>query len=203
MPPASPGATPVWRMASSNEVLPWSTWPMTVTTGGRGFRSSSESWYTTAYSSSGDTTRTLRPMSSAMSSISSSLMVWVSVSAWPSRNRRLMTSFGLHAEQARRTSATVAPCGISTTESSSTSVGSRPRLDGLLLDALAALGLALLLALLTAALALVVFVRRPRRHGPRRAPCRAAASRPARPSGRSDPRRLELRIVELGHRPAR
>ena len=31
MPPASPSATPVWRMASRSEVLPWSTWPMTVT----------------------------------------------------------------------------------------------------------------------------------------------------------------------------
>jgi hypothetical protein len=29
--------TLVLRMASSSRVLPWSTWPMTVTTGGRGF----------------------------------------------------------------------------------------------------------------------------------------------------------------------
>ncbi len=36
MPPASPPATFVMRMASSNVVLPWSTWPMMVTTGGRG-----------------------------------------------------------------------------------------------------------------------------------------------------------------------
>ena len=35
MPPASPAATSVSRIASSSEVLPWSTWPMTVTTGGR------------------------------------------------------------------------------------------------------------------------------------------------------------------------
>ena len=34
MPPASPAATLVERMASSSEVLPWSTWPMMVTTGG-------------------------------------------------------------------------------------------------------------------------------------------------------------------------
>ena len=39
MPPASCACTPVWRMASSSDVLPWSTWPMTVTTGGRGLRS--------------------------------------------------------------------------------------------------------------------------------------------------------------------
>src|SRR6185295_17831239 len=36
MPPASPPATLVWRIASSSDVLPWSTWPMMVTTGGRG-----------------------------------------------------------------------------------------------------------------------------------------------------------------------
>ena len=35
MPPASPAATLLVRMASSREVLPWSTWPMMVTTGGR------------------------------------------------------------------------------------------------------------------------------------------------------------------------
>ena len=41
MPPASPAATSVWRIASSSEVLPWSTWPMIVTTGGRVTSSSS------------------------------------------------------------------------------------------------------------------------------------------------------------------
>ena len=35
MPPASPATTSVSRIASSSEVLPWSTWPMIVTTGGR------------------------------------------------------------------------------------------------------------------------------------------------------------------------
>ena len=35
MPPASPAATSVSRIASSSDVLPWSTWPMMVTTGGR------------------------------------------------------------------------------------------------------------------------------------------------------------------------
>ena len=43
MPPASPAATSVSRIASSSDVLPWSTWPMIVTTGGRGSRSSSAS----------------------------------------------------------------------------------------------------------------------------------------------------------------
>jgi hypothetical protein len=37
MPPASPETTLALRMASSSEVLPWSTWPMMVTTGGRGY----------------------------------------------------------------------------------------------------------------------------------------------------------------------
>ena len=126
MPPASLATTPVSRMASRSEVLPWSTWPMTVTTGGRGFRSASESLYTTAYSSSGDTTRTLRPISSAMSSMVSSFMVWVSVSTWPSMNRRLMTSLGCTPSSSANL-ATDAPWGISTTESSNTSDGSRPR----------------------------------------------------------------------------
>ena len=35
MPPASPAVTFVLRILSSREVLPWSTCPMTVTTGGR------------------------------------------------------------------------------------------------------------------------------------------------------------------------
>ena len=43
IPPASPAATSVVRIASSSEVLPWSTWPITVTTGGRRTRSASSS----------------------------------------------------------------------------------------------------------------------------------------------------------------
>jgi len=35
MPPASPAATRVCRIASRIDVLPWSTWPRTVTIGGR------------------------------------------------------------------------------------------------------------------------------------------------------------------------
>jgi hypothetical protein len=35
MPPASPATTSVERIASSSDVLPWSTWPMIVMTGGR------------------------------------------------------------------------------------------------------------------------------------------------------------------------
>ena len=40
------------RMASSSDVLPWSTWPMIVTTGGRSTRSSSSSSYSTSSSAS-------------------------------------------------------------------------------------------------------------------------------------------------------
>ncbi len=38
MPPRSPAATSVERSASSRLVLPWSTWPITVTIGARGCR---------------------------------------------------------------------------------------------------------------------------------------------------------------------
>src|SRR4028119_2408560 len=44
MPPASPATTSAPRIASSSEVLPWSTWPMMVTTGGRVLRLSRASW---------------------------------------------------------------------------------------------------------------------------------------------------------------
>ena len=43
MPPRSPAATSVVRMASRRLVLPWSTWPMTVTIGARGCRSAGSS----------------------------------------------------------------------------------------------------------------------------------------------------------------
>ncbi len=39
IPPASPATTSLSRILSRSEVLPWSTWPMTVTTGGRCCRS--------------------------------------------------------------------------------------------------------------------------------------------------------------------
>src|SRR5438105_618938 len=48
IPPASPLATRVRRMKSRSEVLPWSTWPMTVTTGGRGRPSADEARERTA-----------------------------------------------------------------------------------------------------------------------------------------------------------
>ncbi len=69
MPPASPATTLVWRILSSSRVLPWSTWPMTVTIGGRGRKSSSRSssssskyfaWSSASCSSPGSTSRTTR-----------------------------------------------------------------------------------------------------------------------------------------------
>ena len=52
IPPASVSTTAASRIASSSVVLPWSTWPMIVTTGGRGARSSSASSNTSGSSSS-------------------------------------------------------------------------------------------------------------------------------------------------------
>ena len=40
IPPASPSITFVDLTASSNDVFPWSTWPITTITGGLGFKSS-------------------------------------------------------------------------------------------------------------------------------------------------------------------
>ena len=40
MPPASVATTLLARILSSSDVLPWSTWPMIVTIGARGTRSS-------------------------------------------------------------------------------------------------------------------------------------------------------------------
>ena len=45
MPPASPATTFASRMRSSSVVLPWSTWPITVTIGGRGTSSASSSLF--------------------------------------------------------------------------------------------------------------------------------------------------------------
>ena len=69
MPPASPAATLVERMASSSEVLPWSTWPITVTTGARGasVAGSSATSNTPSSTSASATRLTVWPSSSAIS----------------------------------------------------------------------------------------------------------------------------------------
>ena len=94
MPPASAAATSVSRMASSSEVLPWSTWPMIVITGGRSARAASSS----SYSGSGSTSSAAWTMltffskESASTSIASSESVWVSVAISPRVISFLITS---------------------------------------------------------------------------------------------------------------
>ena len=71
MPPASPAATSVWRIASSSDVLPWSTWPMIVTTGGRGSSSSSAS------SNSGSASASSAAETISISLSNSSARIWI------------------------------------------------------------------------------------------------------------------------------
>ena len=81
MPPASRSATRVSRMASSSDVLPWSTWPMTVTTGARSLMSSGLASSVSAETSSSSKLRisisapNSRAMSLAVSTSSVLLMV--------------------------------------------------------------------------------------------------------------------------------
>ncbi len=78
MPPASPATTFVLRIRSSSSVFPWSTWPITVTTGGLGFRSSGLSSTTSASGSA--------PYSSSRTAVkpnsSSSISIWSKSSRW-------------------------------------------------------------------------------------------------------------------------
>ena len=85
IPPASLSATAVSRIASSSVVLPWSTWPMIVTTGGRGARSSSTSSKASGSSSSSAACLivTSRSTSVAISCTASSESVWVMVTISP------------------------------------------------------------------------------------------------------------------------
>src|SRR5262252_1057030 len=94
MPPASPPATLVDRMASRSEVLPWSTWPMMVTTGGRGYSMAGSSALSNRPSSTSDsaTRRTEWPSSSAMSWAVSASIVSVILAIWPCFIRSLITS---------------------------------------------------------------------------------------------------------------
>ncbi len=112
IPPASPAATSVSRIASRSEVLPWSTWPMIVTTGGRGARLSSESSYSGASGSSSAavTISSLRSYSSAIALIDSSVRVWVRVAISPIVISFLITS-ALPRPSSSATSRTVAPDG--------------------------------------------------------------------------------------------
>ena len=110
MPPASPATTSVSRIASSSEVLPWSTWPMIVTTGGRSIRSSSASSNTgsTSTSSAAWTISICLSNSSASTWIASSESVCVSVAISPSDISFLITS-GTATPRYSATSLTVEP----------------------------------------------------------------------------------------------
>ena len=94
IPPASVSTTLALRIASSSVVLPWSTWPMIVTTGGRGTRSSGSSSTTSGSASSSPACLivTSRLSSAASSSTSSSVSDCVAVFRAPRPMRILMMS---------------------------------------------------------------------------------------------------------------
>ena len=115
MPPASPAATSVERMASSSDVLPWSTCPMTATTGARATRSSSESSNSSgrSASSSACTMLTVRSSSAAISSIASSESDCVIVAISP-RPMSVLMIWAVEMSSSSARSLTVAPEGTST-----------------------------------------------------------------------------------------
>ena len=94
IPPASVSTTRAERIASSSVVLPWSTWPMIVTTGGRSTRSSGASSNSSRISSSSAACRIVisRSISAAISSTSSSDSDCVTVFGVPIFIRILMIS---------------------------------------------------------------------------------------------------------------
>ncbi len=110
MPPASPAATSVSRIASSSDVLPWSTWPMIVTTGARGSSSSSLSSNSgSAPASSAAWTISISlSNSSARIWIVSSDSVWVTIAISP-RLISFLISSGTGSARYSATSLTVEP----------------------------------------------------------------------------------------------
>ena len=93
IPPASPVATFAARILSSKEVLPWSTWPITVTTGGRG--NNSASWPAVPRSKSGSSNLAacaVWPISSTIIIAVSWSKIWLIVTIWPIPIRSLITS---------------------------------------------------------------------------------------------------------------
>ena len=104
MPPASVSTTAVSRMASSSDVLPWSTWPMIVTTGGRGARSSALSVVRRIGSASSSAACLIvisRSSSVPISSTASSESDCVAVRISPRPIRILMISRHRNAERLR------------------------------------------------------------------------------------------------------
>ena len=116
MPPASPATTLVLRIASSSEVLPWSTWPMMVTTGGRGRRlpaSSPEACTITSSTSDSETRLTRWPNSSTISAAVSASMVWFCVAMMPFCIR-VLTTAATRSAMRLASSCTVIASGICT-----------------------------------------------------------------------------------------
>ena len=99
MPPASWLATSVLRKASRSEVLPWSTWPITVTTGGRGRSEASSSGppLMPSSTSAAETRLDLWPNSSTTNSAVSASMVWLMVAITSILMSALTTSTPLSA----------------------------------------------------------------------------------------------------------
>ena len=115
IPPASVSTTFAFRIASSSVVLPWSTWPMIVTTGGRGTRLSGSSSVGCGSSSSSSACLivTSRLSSDASSSTSSSVSDCVAVFRAPRFIRILMSSC-IVTPSACENSRTVTPDGTVT-----------------------------------------------------------------------------------------
>src|SRR5579872_4971763 len=115
MPPASPETTSVERSASSNDVLPWSTWPITVTTGGRGRSVSGASASPTrpTSTSASETRRTLWPNSVTTSSAVSASMFWVMVAITP-MSKSFLTTLAPCSAMRLASSCTVMVSGITT-----------------------------------------------------------------------------------------
>src|SRR5437773_2082790 len=92
MPPNSFSATFDLRMASRSDVLPWSTWPMTVTTGGR------SAWVPVSASSSSRTSPSTERISTSKPNLSATSLASVgssrslTIRMTPSSSRPLMTS---------------------------------------------------------------------------------------------------------------
>ena len=113
MPPASPSATFSLRIASRSDVLPWSTCPMTVTTGARGMRSPALArepassagvvpaavwsfavcWRESSSSSSNETTAASTPNSFAISTATFGSSGWLIVAKTPRERNDFMRSF--------------------------------------------------------------------------------------------------------------
>src|SRR5262245_7672694 len=93
MPPASPATTFVRRIASSSEVLPWSTCPITVTTGARGADPSADTSFAGSRKTSSrkPTSSTSAPKRSATLRTVSTSIDWLIETIVPSAIRRLCT----------------------------------------------------------------------------------------------------------------